>query len=193
MHHRYTESLYIFVALRELLKTNIDDYLLSEFSSQEFKKVSLLHFMNVEAKSMENGEYNDQTDGGFVQSPDHSNFIKLDDESDEFLDFSEPLFDDGLEDSWGTDNVLEAKKHEFVCELKVNTRLIAAMQKKDCADLETIVWDECVSRNYITTLPEDQTGNLSHSWSSPEPSLFQIRGETFLEDRTKVKLQYYHL
>ncbi|KAI3520528.1 hypothetical protein L1887_09977 [Cichorium endivia] len=40
--------------------------------------------------------------------------------------------------------------------------------------------------NYIITLPEDQTGNMLHSWSSPEASLFQIRGESFLEDRKKI-------
>ena len=114
--------------------------------------------------------------------PDHSNFIKTDDQSDEFFDFPEPLFDEESEDSWGVDNSPE-KKHEFVY-------AAAAAQKTGCADLKKIVWDKCASYNYTITLPEDQTGNLAHSWSTPEPSIFQIRGETFLEDHKKV---YYFL
>lgn len=120
--------------------------------------------------------------------PDHSNFIKTDDQSDEFFDFSEPLFDEESEDSWDVDNSPE-KKHEFVCGLTLDTKSIyaaAAAQKTGCAELKKIVWDECVSYNYTITLPEDQTGNLAHSWSTPEPSIFQIRGETFLEDHKKV-------
>lgn len=121
--------------------------------------------------------------------PDHSNLIKMDDESDEFFDFSEPLFDGESEDSWDADNSPE-KKHEFVCGLTLDTRSIyaaAAAQKTGCAELKKIVWDEeCVSYNYTITLPEDQTGNMAHSWSTPEPSIFQIRGETFLEDHKKI-------
>lgn len=86
------------------------------------------------------------------------------------------------------------KKHEFVCEFTLDTRSIyAAVQKKSCQDLETIVWDQCASHNYTITLPEDQTGNLSHSWSTPEHSLFQIRGETFLDDHKKVNFCSIHL
>ncbi|KAK1409925.1 hypothetical protein QVD17_36455 [Tagetes erecta] len=162
-------------ALREHFKTNLAGCLLSESSSEELKKDSLLH----------KKENND------------SNLVKADDESDEFFDFSEPLFDDGSENSCAADNsaviytqdayVKAEKKHEFVCEFTLDTRSIyAAVQKKGCQELETIVWDQCASHNYTITLPEDQTGNLPHSWSTPEPSLFQIRGETFLDDRKKI-------
>ncbi|KAI3793753.1 hypothetical protein L1987_36375 [Smallanthus sonchifolius] len=54
---------------------------------------------------------------------DQSNLVKTDDESDEFFDFSEPLFDDGSENSWAADNnpgiytqdayAKAEKKHEF--------------------------------------------------------------------------------
>nr|KAJ0188233.1 hypothetical protein LSAT_V11C900477460 [Lactuca sativa] len=43
--------------------------------------------------------------------------------------------------------------------------------------------------DYIITLPEDKTGNLAHSWSSPEPSLFPVCGQTFLEDRKKITVE----
>lgn len=175
-------------ALRELFKTNLADCLSPEFSSHQFNKDILL--------KRENGECKEQMDAELVQ--DHSNLTNMDDESDEYFDFSEPVFDDESEDSPAADNcpevysqdachVMVEKKHEFVCELTLDTRsLYAAMQKKGCADLEKIVWDQRVSYNYTITLPEDQTGNLPHSWSAPEPYIFQIRGETFLEDRKKI-------
>ncbi|KAL8247315.1 hypothetical protein R6Q59_008531 [Mikania micrantha] len=161
-------------ALREHFKTNLDDFLLPEFSLQELKKDSLLH----------------------KKENDHSNLVEADNESDEFFDFSEPLFDDESEytcadndpEIYTQDAYVKAeKKHEFACEFKLDTRSIyAAMQKKGYQDLETIIWDKCVSHNYEITLPEDQSGNLPHSWSTPEPSLFQIRGETFLHDHKKI-------
>lgn len=74
--------MHIFVALREHLKTNLAGCLLSEFSSEELKKDSLLH----------------------KEENNHSNLVTTDDESDEFFDFSEPLFDDGSEDNCAADN-----------------------------------------------------------------------------------------
>ncbi|GJU78919.1 protein enhanced disease resistance 2 [Tanacetum coccineum] len=44
---------------------------------------------------------------------DHLNLINMDDQSDEFFDFSEPLYDEETEDSWDVDNSPE-KKHEFM-------------------------------------------------------------------------------
>ncbi|KAI3511793.1 hypothetical protein L1887_18951 [Cichorium endivia] len=40
--------------------------------------------------------------------------------------------------------------------------------------------------NYKITLPKDQSGVLPNSWSVPEPSLFQIRGENYFKDRKKI-------
>ncbi|KAL4560896.1 hypothetical protein LXL04_033052 [Taraxacum kok-saghyz] len=40
--------------------------------------------------------------------------------------------------------------------------------------------------NYRITLPKDQNGDLPNSWSVPEASLFQIRGETYYKDRKKI-------
>ncbi|GKD20921.1 enhanced disease resistance 2-like protein, partial [Tanacetum coccineum] len=51
------------------------------------------------------------------------------------------------------------------------------------------VWGDGILRDYKFTLPEDQTGSLSNSWSVPEPSLFQIRGETYFEDHKKITAQ----
>ncbi|MFS7956621.1 putative pleckstrin domain, START domain, protein ENHANCED DISEASE RESISTANCE 2 [Helianthus anomalus] len=121
---------------------------------------------------------------------------RIGDESDEFFDFEEPLFDDELEGSRAADNkfniystdayAVAEKKHDFVCEFTFDTKYICtAAQKKGCPDSETIVWEECVSHNYTISLPEDQTGELPHSWSTSDASLFQIRGETFLEDHKK--------
>lgn len=199
-------------ALRELFKTNLANHLLSEFSSQELKKDSMLHqsetSISVRTQSKENGEYKERMEDGLVHvSSNLSNLVKMDDQSDEFFDFAEPLFDDESEGCWAADNgsqlysqdtcnvnpctsfanVIAENKHEFVCELTLDTRtLYASMHRKGCADLEKLVWDKCVSCNYTNTLPEDQTGNLPNSWSASEPSLFPIRGKTFLEDRKKI-------
>ncbi|GJZ45393.1 enhanced disease resistance 2-like protein [Tanacetum coccineum] len=51
------------------------------------------------------------------------------------------------------------------------------------------VWGDGILCDYKFTLPEDQTGSLSNSWSVPEPSLFQIRGETYFEDHKKITAQ----
>ncbi|XP_071734873.1 protein ENHANCED DISEASE RESISTANCE 2-like [Rutidosis leptorrhynchoides] len=118
-------------ALRELFKTNLADYLLPEFTSHDLKKYSFLH-------KKEKDQYKRQT-------PSDDYLMKMEDESDEFFDCSEPLFDDELNDN----------------------QAVVVVEKK-------------------VTLPEDQTGNLPNSWSSPEPSIFQIRGETFFEDRKKI-------
>ncbi|XP_023738125.1 protein ENHANCED DISEASE RESISTANCE 2 [Lactuca sativa] len=40
--------------------------------------------------------------------------------------------------------------------------------------------------NYKFTLPKDENGDLPNSWSVPEPSLFQIRGETYFKDHKKI-------
>ncbi|KAJ9540440.1 hypothetical protein OSB04_026946 [Centaurea solstitialis] len=200
-------------ALRELFKTNLANHLLSEFSSQELKKDSMLQqsetSIGVGTQSKENGEYKEHMEGGLVHASSNlSDLVKMDDQSDEFFDFAEPLFDDESEGCWASDSgpqlysqdtgnvksctpfakVIAESKHEFVCELTLDTRsLYASMQRTGCADLvEKLVWDECVSCNYRITLPEDQTGNLTNSWSASEPSLFQIRGDTFLENRKKI-------
>ncbi|KAI7743381.1 LOW QUALITY PROTEIN: hypothetical protein M8C21_003564 [Ambrosia artemisiifolia] len=160
-------------ALREHFKTNIADYLLPEFSLQEPKKDSLLHT----TEKVSEGRTND--------------------ESDEFFDFEEPLFDDESDGGSAADNdsgiysqdayVLAEKKHDFVCEFTLDAKSIyTAAQKKGCPESETVVWEECISHNYTITLPEDQTGKLPHSWSTPEPSLFPIRGETYLKDHKKI-------
>ncbi|XP_076887154.1 protein ENHANCED DISEASE RESISTANCE 2-like [Bidens hawaiensis] len=132
-------------ALREHFKTNLADNLLPESPLQELKKDGLLH------------------------KKDNGSEGKIDDESDEFFDFPEPLFDDESEGNRAGDN---------------DFRIYS--QKKSCSDSDTIVWNECVSHNYTISLPEEQTGDLPNSWSTPEPSLFQVRGETFFEDHKKI-------
>ncbi|KAJ0790924.1 putative pleckstrin domain, START domain, protein ENHANCED DISEASE RESISTANCE 2 [Helianthus annuus] len=67
-------------ALREHFKINFADYLSPTFSLQEPKKDNMLH------------KTKDVSDG------------RIGDESDDFFDFEEPLFDDESEGSWATDN-----------------------------------------------------------------------------------------
>ncbi|GJW28048.1 MAK10-like protein [Tanacetum coccineum] len=79
---------------------------------------------------------------------------------------------------------------------RVQARAVCAMvniSKNYAPDILTpylhgtkMVWVDGVLCDYKFTLPKDQTGSLSNSWSVPEPSLFQIRGETYFEDHKKV-------
>lgn len=62
------------------------------------------------------------------------------------------------------------------------------MQKKGGADLEDIEWQDSFLSNNDASFPNDPTGELPNSWGAAVPSAFQIRGETYLKDRKKVKI-----
>ncbi|KAK1411957.1 hypothetical protein QVD17_32845 [Tagetes erecta] len=163
-------------ALREFFKTNVNSYL-SEFSLQESKTKDLLHesqiSTSVASQRIENHE--------FTVLSDRLNIVKTHDKSDEFFDTSETFLDDQTESSWAAEIY---SQDTGPCtppanDLKKNLdEYTAAVHRQDYA--------KSVLCNYKFSLLEDQTGNLPNSWSVPEPSLFQIRGETYFKDRKKI-------
>ncbi|KAI3696951.1 hypothetical protein L6452_29606 [Arctium lappa] len=193
-------------ALREFFKTNLANYL-SELSSQEPKRKDLLHqsepSMRIAAQRNENGESNKDVALSKVSS-DRLGHVEMDDESDEYFDLPEPFVDDQSESSCAAgfrpeiysqdtshdkactppSNILMKKLNEYTGKSLIIVKdFMQKVYRKGCADM---VWENGVSCNYKLTLPEDRTGNLPNSWSVPEPSLFQIRGETYFQDRKKI-------
>ncbi|KAJ9559020.1 hypothetical protein OSB04_013634 [Centaurea solstitialis] len=190
-------------ALREFFKTNLANYL-SELSSQEPKRKDLLlqseTSMRISAQRNENGESNEDVE--CASSKVSSNRLGLvdmdDDESDEYFDLPESFGDDQSESGYATttkldtcddkactppSNILVKKLNDYTGKSTYH------LHRNGCADLEEeMVWKNGVSSyNYKLTLPEDPTGNLPNSWTVPEPSLFQIRGATYFQDRKKIK------
>ncbi|KAK1429168.1 hypothetical protein QVD17_11372 [Tagetes erecta] len=66
-------------------------------------------------------------------------------------------------------------------------RLHGSVQKKGGASLEDIEWQDSFLSNNDASFPNDPTGELPNSWGAAAPSSFQIRGETYLKDRKKIK------
>ncbi|KVI00186.1 hypothetical protein Ccrd_021563 [Cynara cardunculus var. scolymus] len=169
-------------ALREFFKTNLRNYL-SEFSLQEPKRKDLLHqsetSMRIAAQRNENGDSKEDAECTLLEvSSDRLGLVEMDDESDEYFDLPEPFVDDQSESSCAAGFPPEIYS-QVLCSY-------TAVHRKGCANLEEMAWENGVSCNYILTLPKDPTGNLPNSWSVPEPSLFQIRGETYFQNRKKI-------
>ncbi|KVH90759.1 protein of unknown function DUF1336 [Cynara cardunculus var. scolymus] len=61
-----------------------------------------------------------------------------------------------------------------------------AVQKRGVAPLEDIEWQDSFLSNNDSSFPNDPTGDLPNSWGAAESSSFQIRGETYLQDRKKI-------
>ncbi|PWA96962.1 hypothetical protein CTI12_AA034290 [Artemisia annua] len=172
-------------ALREFFKTNLGNYV-SEFSSQESKQKDMLHqsqtSTGVVAQSNENKDSKVDVESEVSKGTSvRIGFVEMDDESDEFFDPPEYFLEDFHSDIYS----------QNMCPDKPCTPTAYDLEKKlhEYTDLEETVWGEGILRDFIFTLPKDQTGSLSNSWSVPEPLLFQIRGETYFEDHKKISAQ----
>ncbi|KAL5069446.1 hypothetical protein RYX36_020333 [Vicia faba] len=62
-----------------------------------------------------------------------------------------------------------------------------AIQKKGYIDLQEAAREENASCSYGFTLSKDPKCTLPCTWADSDPSLFLVRGETYLQDHTKVK------
>ncbi|XP_024984205.1 protein ENHANCED DISEASE RESISTANCE 2-like [Cynara cardunculus var. scolymus] len=185
-------------ALREFFKTNLRNYL-SEFSLQEPKRKDLLHqsetSMRIAAQRNENGDSKEDAECTLLEvSSDRLGLVEMDDESDEYFDLPEPFVDDQSESSCAAGFPPEIYSQDTCYDksctppsnILMNKLNEYTVHRKGCANLEEMAWENGVSCNYILTLPKDPTGNLPNSWSVPEPSLFQIRGETYFQNRKKI-------
>ncbi|TKY46165.1 ENHANCED DISEASE RESISTANCE 2 [Spatholobus suberectus] len=118
-------------------------------------------------------------------------------DSDEFFDLSEPMDYDEFENEWHSASlqnstpwylflakILPSWTHNF---LKVVPKICFAVQKKGYMDLHEISRENSVPCPYGATLQKESTYTSPCSWGESDPSLFLIRGKTYLKDHQKVK------
>ncbi|CAA7390460.1 unnamed protein product [Spirodela intermedia] len=117
-------------------------------------------------------------------------FLQLSDAADEFFD-AEPSDYENSEIMWPDNGALHFQDQR---QNKLSTAAVfvkklhdLATQKRGYVDLQEATPGDSVSYNYGATLPKDPSCNLSCSWTSADPTTFLIRGETYLQDRIKIK------
>ncbi|XP_027348093.1 protein ENHANCED DISEASE RESISTANCE 2-like [Abrus precatorius] len=119
---------------------------------------------------------------------------------DEFFDVPEPKDYDQLENDWHSTLLSELHPQSQLLDeqtayhpkISSATGLVQklhdfAVQNKGYMDLQDIDMENSVQCTYGATLRKDLSFTLPCSWSPSDPSLFFIRGETYLKDRQKVK------
>ncbi|KAL3530560.1 hypothetical protein ACH5RR_009882 [Cinchona calisaya] len=179
-------------ALRELFRAKLGDNLASDFLSGELIKESKLNqsgeCLRIEVqnslearKSMEEEEV--------VKTPsEHASLLGLNDAADEFFDVSEPLDYDQSEDSWPETYSQDSRPPKLSTAAVFVKRIHdLSVQKRSYVDLHEIAREDGQSCNCGFTLPKDPTCSLPSSWTATDPSTFLIRGETYLDDRKKIK------
>lgn len=72
-----------------------------------------------------------------------------------------------------------------------NLKTNVAVQKKGYMDLQEVGREAIASCSYGSTLQKDPSCNLPCTWANSDPSLFLVRGESYLQDHQKVHNQFY--
>ncbi|XP_031113088.1 protein ENHANCED DISEASE RESISTANCE 2-like isoform X1 [Ipomoea triloba] len=188
-------------ALRELFRAKIGEYTSSD-SSGELIRGRRLHRIeenNVEAQTrVETGKHKEDMEEEVVKTPsEHASLTGLNDAADEFFDVPEPLDCEQSENGWASDFgpemcsqlIFQDTRHPKVSSAAVFVKKLhdLAVQKRGYVDLHEMAREDCSSCNYGSTLPKDPLCNLLCSWTQTDPSTFLIRGETYLDDRKKIK------
>ncbi|KAH7854579.1 hypothetical protein Vadar_015552 [Vaccinium darrowii] len=162
-------------ALRELFTAKAGNYYSCEFSYAEMTKD-----IGLTRSEKENDE------------PEVKSLQGLNDAADEFFDVPEPS-DDDQESEWLPDlspelHYPDAYQPRISSAAGFVKKLHGlAVQKKGYMDLHEVAWEENVSRCYGATLAKDPGCNLPCSWTTADPSSFLIRGDSYLQDRQKIK------
>lgn len=182
-------------ALRELFSAKIGDYLPSDVSGELVKSKRLCQVeeeIKLEVQTrLENGNNVADLEEEAVKTP--SSLLGLNDASDEFFDVSEPLDYDQSENGWSSDfgpeTYSQDARHPKLSTAAVFVKRLhdLAVQKKGYVDLHEMAKEDASFCHYGSTLPKDSTCNLPCSWTETDPSTFLIRGETYLDDRKKIK------
>ncbi|KAG9142109.1 hypothetical protein Leryth_016310 [Lithospermum erythrorhizon] len=187
-------------ALRELFRAKGGDCSSSNFSSGGLIRECRLHQhegeIKVETQSRLENKKSEEAghEKEMVRSPSgHASLFDLNDASDEFFDVSEPLDSDQTENEWSSDfssdthaqDTRQPKLSTAACFVRKLHDL--AVHKKGYVDLHEMAKQDGLSCNYGLTLPKDPTCNTPCSWTETDPSTFLIRGETYLDDRKKIK------
>ncbi|XP_010521754.1 PREDICTED: protein ENHANCED DISEASE RESISTANCE 2-like isoform X2 [Tarenaya hassleriana] len=187
-------------ALRELFRAKHGSFPTSVLSSGELSR-SLRLNSNLEdgaigsSSHKESGRFKEITNEEMDKLPsEHSSLVDLNDSADEFFDVPEPSDNDYSDDSWTSDFDLDT-----CCPESHHPKLTGAaslvkklhdlaVQKRGYVELHEMTREESsMPCCYGTTLPNDLTCSVPCSWTETDPSTFLIRGNTYLEDRKKVK------
>ncbi|GFZ14760.1 pleckstrin homology (PH) and lipid-binding START domains-containing protein [Actinidia rufa] len=189
-------------ALRELFRAKAGNYYSSEFSSVEMTKdIGLSQSEKEDVKTeVQNSDELIKIEGDKMEAETgnalsgNSSLRGLNDASDEFFDVPEHSDDDQLENDWPSD--LSPELHyPDTYQPRMSTAAgfvrklhdLAVQKKVGYMDLQEVAWEENVSCCYGATLAKDPGCNLPCSWTTADPSTFLIRGESYLQDRQKIK------
>lgn len=186
-------------ALRELFKANQGNYPRPDFSSGELMREVSLHVdkeptMENSVESMEESTKSEEPkeEPGTSRTVNSSgSFVELNDAGDEFFDVPEQSEFDHLENEWPSHDCINSqdlRQTKLSSAAGFVKRLHElAIQKRGYIDLQESPVGDIMPCAYGATLPRDATCNMLCSWTIAEPSTFLIRGETYLEDRHKIK------
>lgn len=188
-------------ALRELFTAKAGNYYSCEFSYAEMTKdigLTRSEKENDEPEVKRSGELLNMEEGKMEAELENnilsgtSSLQGLNDAADEFFDVPEPS-DDDQESEWLPDlspelHYPDAYQPRISSAAGFVKKLHGlAVQKKGYMDLHEVAWEENVSRCYGATLAKDPGCNLPCSWTTADPSSFLIRGDSYLQDRQKIK------
>ncbi|KAK7271036.1 hypothetical protein RJT34_26623 [Clitoria ternatea] len=189
-------------ALRELFKAKLGNY--SSQPIEMARDIELSHSGKENAK-IEVTEVESKVMELALEDEDIKESLMGLNESDEFFDVPEPMDCDQFENEG---HALLSEQHSQSMESKLLDVQSAyhpkipsaaglvkklhdlAVPGKECMDNE-IAMDSLVPcpSPYGATLPQDSSCNLPNTWAESNPSLFFIRGGTYLCDRQKVKAE----
>ncbi|KAH0664398.1 protein ENHANCED DISEASE RESISTANCE 2-like [Solanum tuberosum] len=184
-------------ALRELFIAKLGDCSSSYFLEEHVrdKRLQQIEEVKVEIQTIvENGKNMADMEEEVAKSPsEHASLMGLNDASDEFFDVSEPLDYDQSENGWpsdfGPEMYSQDTRHARLSSAAGFVKKLhdLAVHKRGYVDLHEKAKEDALLCHYGSTLPKDPTFNLPCSWAQTDPSTFLIRGETYLEDRKKIK------
>uniref|UniRef100_M1C950 Pleckstrin homology (PH) domain-containing protein / lipid-binding START domain-containing protein n=1 Tax=Solanum tuberosum TaxID=4113 RepID=M1C950_SOLTU len=183
--------------LRELFIAKLGDCSSSYFLEEHVrdKRLQQIEEVKVEIQTIvENGKNMADMEEEVAKSPsEHASLMGLNDASDEFFDVSEPLDYDQSENGWpsdfGPEMYSQDTRHARLSSAAGFVKKLhdLAVHKRGYVDLHEKAKEDALLCHYGSTLPKDPTFNLPCSWAQTDPSTFLIRGETYLEDRKKIK------
>ncbi|KAE9611431.1 putative protein ENHANCED DISEASE RESISTANCE 2, PH domain, START [Lupinus albus] len=184
-------------ALRELFRTKAGNYnsepnvMTKDIGSTNVKE-DIKSEISVESSKIEDLlEMKDEVDN---EPCGRTSLMGLND-SDEFFDVPESTDYNNFGNEWHSDLASEqmrdaqAMPHPKISSASGLVKKLhdLTVQKKGYIDLHEVGREESESWYYGDTLQKDTSCALPCSWAASDPSLFLIRGETYLQDQRKVK------
>uniref|UniRef100_A0A0E0IU20 PH domain-containing protein n=1 Tax=Oryza nivara TaxID=4536 RepID=A0A0E0IU20_ORYNI len=196
--HHYTHAR---KTLREFFRAKNGNCACIEFSSGELTRdMRLQQGENERIKiemlsASENNRLEDPTEGSLGGSNRHlssaGSFIQLNDAVDEFFDVPDDSEYDQREAMWPSDESTHSvdQRHAKLSTAAVFVKKLhdLAVQKRGYVDLQGAADFDNGPFCYGYTLPKDSNCTMPSTWAMTDPTTFLIRGESYLQDRLKIK------